>query len=40
MQIVKYLIEDKGFKPRNLNIPGILSDEGLSFDPKIVVYLI
>ena len=38
--IVKYLVEDKKLKPKNLNVPGILNDGGIEFKPEIIHYLI
>lgn len=38
--MIKYLVEDKGFKPKNLNVPSILSSEGIQFKAEIIAYLV
>ena len=38
--IVKYLVEDKKLRPKNLNVPGILNDGEIEFNPEIIHYLI
>lgn len=40
LAIVKYLVEDKKLKPKNLNVPGILNDSGIEFNPEIIAYLV